>query len=294
MARTLCTYCNSKKIKLSINVNKEYSIYRCGNCGVLFTYPQPRIDWEDINNERYNSKKDKEAYLGIYDKIYKRARAYISLIKKYKEKGKYLDVGCSYGIYLKAAREAGYAVSGVEIAPHAAKYAKKELKLDVFNGTLDQAKFKKNTFDIVTLYDVLEHVPNIHKFLKEIYRVMKPGGILVIQSPNSQSFAFRILGTKWNWLLVPNHLWHFSYPVLNKILLANGFVSEYHTTWDDVYDFSTNLRTAFTDPFSKTKIIQKVLRRISYPILYASILLGTTIWSRYDKGGSLRVYAIKK
>lgn len=294
MAKISCSYCGSKRIKLSTKIDGNYSIYACSRCSVLFTYPQPDTRWEEFNNERYDSKKDKEAYLGIYNKIYKRAKKYASYIKRYKRNGRYLDIGCSYGIYLKAAREAGYTVSGVEIAPHAARYAKKELKLDVFDGTLEKVKFKKHTFDIVTLYDVLEHVPDIQKFLKEIYRIMKPGGVLVVQSPNSRSFAFKVLGTQWNWLLVPNHLWHFSYPVLNTILLDNGFVSKYHTTWDDVYDFSTNLRTVILGPFYKVKIIQKILKRIIYPILYTSILLGTMIWSRYDKGGSLRIYAIKK
>lgn len=288
-----CYYCKSKEIKLILSIDKSYKLLNCRRCDLTYTYPMERLRVSNVNNQKYNSKAEERSYLGIYDNLYKRAYKYAKNIKKYKKNGKYLDVGCSFGIYMKAAKDIGYEVSGVEIADNAARYARDQFDLDVFIGTLEKAKYKENTFDVVTIYDVLEHIPDINIFLNEINRILKPGGVLVIQCPNIESLAFAILKQKWNWLLVPNHLWHFSKRSFIRILDDTGFSIVKITTWDDVYDFASNWVTKMRLTRPNASVRLRIWRKFTYFILYSLIFIGSSIWCKYNKGGEILLYARK-
>lgn len=259
-----------------------------------FTAPQPKASQvEDINDNKYDSKEEQESRIANYKKEYARAKQHADELKLFKESGRLVDVGCSYGIFVKAAQDEGFDASGIEPAKNAAAYAKQKFHVNVFQGTLDEAKVKENTYDIVTLYDVLEHIPNLKPFLKEIRRVLKPGGFLVVQSPNVESYAFQILKTNWNWLLVPNHLWHFSKKSLSNVLEENGFTIKKVITEDAVYDFASNFKSTLHFPIISSGITFKILRKIIYIFSYGFIFIGTRVWSKQAKGGILRVYAQK-
>lgn len=286
-----CYYCKSKNIIVYFIVNNKYSVYTCRTCFLTFTSPQPVSSLiENINDSKYDSKEEMKSRLAIYDQEYKKAKRHIREILQYKNSGKFIDIGCSYGICVRAAKDTGFEAYGVEPARKAARYGKKQLHVNIFRGTLHEAKLKSNSFDVVTLYDVLEHIPDLKGFLGEIQRILKPKGLIVIQSPNIESYAARILKTSWNWLLVPNHLWHFSCSSLSYVLQKNGFSVKKCITEDNVYDFASNLASVF----SSSGFFYKLMKKVTYKFSYIIILIGTTIWSRKNKGGILRIYAIKK
>lgn len=288
-----CYFCYSKDTKLYLFVNAEYCVYKCNSCQLVFTFPQP-VSMLDVNDTKYDSIEEKESRLAIFDKVYKRAQIQIQDIKQYKSSGKFLDIGCSYGICVKAAKDGGFDSYGIEPANSAATYAKKELHLNVFHGTLEKANIKNNTYDVITLFDVLEHIPDLDTFLKEVHRILKPGGLLVVQSPNVDSFAYRVLKVHWNWLLIPHHLWHFSYASLSNVLYKHGFSVKKGITEDNVYDFASNFRSTLHVPIFSSGLSFKVIRKIMYIISYGIIFVGTLLWSKQKKGGLLRVYAIKE
>lgn len=291
---TSCFNCNSKNTYLYLIVDQKYSLLYCDACALVFTSPHPaRSSVIRFNEERYDSKNEQESRLAVYDKEYVRAKAHIQEVQQFRLSGKLLDVGCSYGIGVKVAGDMGFEAIGIEPTKKAAMYAKQTLKLNVLHSTLEKAKIPRSSIDIVTLYDVLEHVPNIHEFLKEIYRILKPGGLLVIQSPNIDSFAAKLLKTKWNWLLVPQHLWHFSFQSLPGILHASGFSVVWKTTEDNIFDFASNMKSSLTIPFFSSGFIFKMLRYMVYIWVYIFISIGTTIWRHMGKGGTLRFYATK-
>lgn len=290
-----CYYCKSKKVIEYKFINKEFVLSLCKSCRLIFTNPQPPSTlYTEINKGKYDSKEEEKSYLGISKQIYKRAEKYVERVQKHKKNGKYLDIGCSYGIYLQAAKKAGFETYGVEVASKAVRYANTRLGLKVKQGTIEETRFASNNFDVITLYDVLEHIPNMKKFLKEVNKILKFGGLLVIQCPNIESFAFKMLGQDWNWLLVPNHLWHFSLQSMVQVLEDNGFIINSNITWDSSYDFASNWVTKLNLTRSNTSLMQRVTRKIVYLVLYAFISLGSMIWTKYNKGGSLLVYAIKK
>ena len=120
-----------------------------------------------------------EPYL-VYDRVLKRlADQGIS--------GRLLDVGCSYGAFLELAAERGWRPSGIELSDKACAYARRERGLDVHHGTLEAACLPDEAFDAVTLWDVIEHLERPLETVREIYRILAPGGVLVLFTINQRS-----------------------------------------------------------------------------------------------------------
>ena len=120
--------------------------------------------------------------------------------------GRLLDVGCGAGILLNRMRQRGWKVDGIDLDKKALNYAKNRFDLDLHCGDLAAAKFPDNSFDAVTMHHVIEHVPNPVEFLKEARRILKPGGRLVMVTPNTKSNGLREFKEYWFGLDAPRHL----------------------------------------------------------------------------------------
>lgn len=129
---------------------------------------------------------------------------------KASDRGCLLDVGCGNGRFLAQMRELGWEVMGVEPDSEAVCIAKERFGLDVFQGTLEEAKFPDNSFDAITMNHVIEHVPDPIGLLVECRRVLKPSSKLVMVTPNIQSLGRRLFGEYWRGWEVPRHLFLFS------------------------------------------------------------------------------------
>lgn len=121
-----------------------------------------------------------------------------------------LDIGCSSGGLLRSAVQHGFDAEGVEPAPQAAEFAK-SAGLRVFQGYLEEARFPASSFDAVTLMEVIEHLPDPGALLKEVWRVLKPNGVLVVGTGNGTSWTVQLVGACWGYFQVAEHGGHISF-----------------------------------------------------------------------------------
>ncbi len=123
----------------------------------------------------------------------------------------FLDVGCSSGSVLAVAKQCGFSIHGVEPAAKAAETAGKIQGAEVFNGFLHEAQYPDNHFDIITLFEVIEHLTDPISLIKEIGRILKPGGVLLIGTGNAGSWTVQALGNKWEYFDIKLHGGHISF-----------------------------------------------------------------------------------
>lgn len=135
-----------------------------------------------------------------------------------------LDVGCGSGTLLGLLKQRGFRVMGVDFSAEAANVAQTENGVRVVVGSLTDAAFPAESFDVVTLFHVMEHVANPREVLSEARRILRPGGAIVLQVPNIDSWQFRVFGSKWYGLDIPRHVIDYSKAAMLRLLRDAGFV----------------------------------------------------------------------
>lgn len=241
METVACNLCGSEQASVLIDQLQDWLLgskiesgkfTRCDVCGLV--YLNPRFTPEEIRQhypENYDPfQRSRSKGLHQITRLYstkKRTRLVTSQVSS----GRILDIGCATGEFLAGIQKQGnWETYGVEPDAYAAGIAKQQPGLQIFIGFLRDAGFKNEIFDVVTLWDVLEHVPDPLGELIEIHRVLKPGGLLVIRIPNSTSTDARWWGKYWAGLDYPRHLYLFSNLTLNQLLQkANLHTIDYNT-----------------------------------------------------------------
>ena len=135
-----------------------------------------------------------------------------------------LDVGCGSGTLLSLLKRRGFRVRGVDFSTEAAAIAKSENHVDVTVGSLEEVQFSDASFDIVTLFHVMEHVTNPRRVLKEVSRILRPAGAVILQVPNIESWQFKMFGAKWYGLDIPRHVIDYSEKSMVQLLIESGFL----------------------------------------------------------------------
>jgi 2-polyprenyl-3-methyl-5-hydroxy-6-metoxy-1,4-benzoquinol methylase len=165
-------------------------------------------------------------------------------------KGKLLDVGCGSGLWLILMRELGWEVEGVDFDGASVNLAV-EQGLKVHQGSLEQQTFSCSSFDAITLNHVIEHVPDPVQILSECARILKPGGQLIIATPNASAFGHRVFGKNWRGLEPPRHLYLFTPASMRSLLSQAGFhnarVGAYNSLfiWQESFRLWSQTRRGF-------------------------------------------------
>jgi len=240
MESVRCNFCGAddapvlfrKKDKLRIGA-EEFSVVRCSRCGLLYLNPRP--DQEEIARfypDHYSWKGGLEGGSSLTRFVRGMEKRYryhllegeVTKVIQFagRHAGKLLDVGCGTGDRLDVFRSFGFETFGVEISGSAG-YAAEIMKLNVRKGDLFEAHFPDAFFDVITLYHVLEHTHDPFSVCKEIARVLKEDGRLVIQVPNTDSWQYRIFRERWAAFDVPRDLYYFSPKTLQALLVKAGF-----------------------------------------------------------------------
>lgn len=215
-----CPVCNSKKIFKKGEVkdfflSKEiFSLYECKNCKVLFTNPRPENKelGKYYDSEKYLSHNTKKS--GIFGKTYVILRQFnikrkFQIVQNLISNGKILDIGCGTGELLNFFQQRNWSCEGIEPNIMAREFAKKKYHLNV-NDESNIKKIQNENYDIISMWHVLEHVPDINKRIEEVQRLLKKNGYLIIALPNPTSWDARFYKTHWAGYDVPRHLYHFT------------------------------------------------------------------------------------
>lgn len=219
--QTKCNICDSDNISLKF-IKEKINFAECKKCGFIFVYPTPSIETQQ---EYY----DKEYKSGLYklasdtENLRKKLnQRRFSEISKYIPKGNLLDIGCGAGFFLDVAAEKGLSAYGVELSTEASNKTKLRHR-NVFNGSLEHARYPDSFFDVVTIFDLIEHVLNPDITIREIHRIVKPGGFVVFTTPDISSWHAKIMGKYWYQINPHQHLFYFSPSTIKRILEKNGF-----------------------------------------------------------------------
>jgi 2-polyprenyl-3-methyl-5-hydroxy-6-metoxy-1,4-benzoquinol methylase len=148
------------------------------------------------------------------------ARERLGDLKRFGAGGRFVEVGCSTGELLDAA-SSSFTVMGVEADERTSRAAATR-GLDVFNGTLSDARFPDGHFDVAAMYHVIEHVPSPRRELSELRRIIKPGGWLILETPNIATVWFRLLGARWR-QFIPDHIFFFTPRTITRLCENGGF-----------------------------------------------------------------------
>lgn len=194
-----------------------YDMQVCEDCGTLFVGRDPAtIDFRALYSKAYftgGSDAVFADYVGQESVRRAHARRRLWMLRhlppRLPPRGRLLDVGCAAGFFLAEAR-AFYDVQGVELSEWASTYARDRLRLPVSTGTLQEARLPAQHFDVITLWDVIEHVPDPVPLLTEAARVLRPGGRLVLTTGDWGSAYAQSRGAAWHLMEPPWHLTMFS------------------------------------------------------------------------------------
>jgi len=225
----LCVICGSGAFHLQFEKD-TYRIEKCSLCDLVQVTNIPPIQkieecydkgffetyYGDLSS---NNRKQRYEYLNFGNKL-------DQIEKRLGRRGRLLDVGCSFGFFLDAARQRGWSVAGVELSGYAAAYARQKFGLTVINKPILDAKLDKKSFDVITMWYVIEHL-NPKEVLEHLRNLLKDDGMVVVSTANVESYRARIEGRRWRMWIPPEHLLYFS-PTTVKTLFYRCHLDVIH------------------------------------------------------------------
>ncbi|HEU0010786.1 MAG TPA: class I SAM-dependent methyltransferase [Verrucomicrobiae bacterium] len=241
-----------------------FEVCRCGGCGFVVTLPAPV---EGAIAKYYptgyygsaSGRRFPAAVERLQSALYgRRARAVERELRRCP--GRVLDVGCGRGLLLRAFRERRWKVDGTELSESAAAFARDALKIPVTVAPAASLPWPDRTFDAVSMWHVLEHVPDPRAALREAARVLQPDGVLFAGAPNFGSPEARWARDKWFHLDVPRHLTHLTQASLSSALTSAGFEVRRVSFFAPEYDCFSFVQSALNRIGLRHNLLYNLLR----------------------------------
>lgn len=230
---TKCPICNLERFESFLKI-KDHSISGeyfnleiCASCRFIITSPRP--DTEQLGayyqSENYISHSDTNT--GLVNKIYRRIRQFtikqkLALIRKFHQNPKLLDIGSGAGYFLNECQTQGFNCFGIEPDLNTRSNSINKFNIQVFDE-LYINQIPAESVDVITMWHVLEHVPELNQRLEEIRKILKPNAYLIIAVPNCNSFDASYYKEYWAGYDVPRHLWHFTPETIINLLRRYSF-----------------------------------------------------------------------
>jgi 2-polyprenyl-3-methyl-5-hydroxy-6-metoxy-1,4-benzoquinol methylase len=236
-----CLICNGNGFNEKFRVKRTGNIIVvCSKCGVMQVNPRNNamnfVDGEEsaVREEKLDrlfNRMQEGSDVKIKDLMEQESRIREGYFRKklewiirHKKGGKLLDVGCAQGVFLSVCSESGFEAYGVEPSIHTYKVAIENVpEGKVYNNTLSEAGLPESFFDVVTLFNTIEHLADPKGVVSEVKRILKPGGIFVVETPDAGHWMARIFGRRWIHFMPPDHMVFFSRETLGGLLSKAGF-----------------------------------------------------------------------
>ncbi len=276
-------------------IEGEFPLVRCQDCGLVFVNPRP--SYEEM--ARFYPQDDYDLYnkaAGLKDRSMDELGRLLGPrkghIDRYRDSGRLLDIGFGDGSFLYFMKQCGWDVAGVDYNERMVELVK-DVGIDAVTGQLEDAKFPDESFDVVTLWGVLEHVQSPRHTLEEISRITPDGALLVIYTQNAAAPEARWLGRDWFIYELPRHLYSFTPDSIAKLLATAGFcVAEtvyetplYYCQMNWQY-FKERRLGSKNDVIHNPTIVDRVMTKLlSY---YRRAVNGTS------RSSAMTVYAVKR
>jgi 2-polyprenyl-3-methyl-5-hydroxy-6-metoxy-1,4-benzoquinol methylase len=291
-----------------------FSLFRCTECHLGYISPRPSeamlvrlYDQDFYEAPRTPNRLTKN----VHDMFLQRCR---QRIERFVRPGRLLDVGCGDGHFLRTMAAHGWDSVGYDFSPTArALAASANPRISILDGQLADHDLPDGSFDLITLWQVLEHIPEPLTLLRRLRRLLRPGGLLVVAVPNIDSLQAKIAGDRWWGLDIPRHLTHFGPKSLKRTLTTADFsfrgmnhlsfryapYALFHSLLDHLFT-----RRHFLSDFAK-RTLPANLGRMEYgynvaaltlasPLLAPVCVLETLISSQFARGGFIEAYATVK
>ncbi len=284
MTYVACNLCGSNDytVRFEQGVAQVNQIVNCKGCGLMYANPRTQ-EVDNVLIETYDPEfvlasmvKPDSWRVGKESeqvKDHEKTRAFLN--KHYPQKGKLIEVGSGLGYLLNCFKQDGWNVVGVEPNVGTCRYAESELGIETIPTILEEAELEDRSVDVVLMMHVIEHVSDPYSTLKEVYRILKPGGIFVMETPRYDTLMFKLLGKRERNLSCNGHIYFFTTSTLEKLATKAGFT----VLKTDYVGRSLTLDRLFyvLGVMSKSQLIQKIFKDVAVKLHLNKISLSLNV-----------------
>lgn len=285
-----CLICDSERLKI-LRGYENYNLVKCTDCSFVFILAIP-------------SELELQEYYGMYSYsqnpylspiTIKRYNELLNYFEQYRHLNRILDVGCGVGFFLVEAKKRGWEVYGTEYSSAGIERCK-EKNIFVKEGVLKASDFDYKQFDVITSFEVIEHINNPKDEMTEISKLLRSGGLLYVTTPNFNSISRNLLKDKWAMIHYPGHLSYYTPNTLKRLMVNFGFKKKkILTTGFSITYYKNSRGIAHEKIISSSSTDERLRRNIenkSYLKLAKTFL--NRLLTLLGKGDSLKGYFVKK
>jgi 2-polyprenyl-3-methyl-5-hydroxy-6-metoxy-1,4-benzoquinol methylase len=261
------------------------TIVQCPKCK-LATWDWAHFDSEAFYDASYwqsdNVGKGYADYFALADALVATNQKRLKLIERLRggavppgeQPLKLLDAGCGPGFFVRAAHEAGYDAAGVEVSQFAVDFARGELGLNLRQGQVCKEDLPAGPFDVITLWDVIEHLPDPAQAIADLAAALAPNGLLLLSTGDVDSIVAKLSGARWHLFTLPEHLWFFTPASLRTLMERAGLDvvdRRYEVCWYPIRYLTERLEAMFV----RRRVVSPLLGpvgRITLPVTLADVV----------------------
>ena len=218
--RSACLVCRSSKLR-PLGEKAGFAFVECADCGHVFVTEPPADAAVDELYERYSY--DHYTLANVEPFAFATLAELCRGFARHRRQGRLLDVGFGQGAMLAAARDAGWEPHGIEASRLAVEQAQKNGFVHAVHGDFTTHPYPDGHFDVITMFELLEHLSDAHPFLERAARLLAPGGLLYVTTPNGAGLSARVMGPRWSVMTPPEHIQLFTRASLGHALADAGF-----------------------------------------------------------------------